>query len=434
MIPKKIKKYIANTSWLLSEKGITVIVGFLVSIVVARFLGPENYGVLGYVISLTTLFSVAGHMGLSGLVIREIVRDPNGRGEVLGTTYLIKLAGMAIGVILILLYASIIETPGTQVFYMLLIAASAMLIQPVNVIDFWFQSQVQAKYSAIARTVGLLVSSFYKLLLVFSGLGLVYFALSGVVQAVVSAMVLLILYRHKATVTVSQWRFNFARAITLLKQSWMVFAGAIFAVIYMKIDMVMLKLIAGAESAGVYSVAAQLSEAWYFVPTAIVASLFPKLIKLREQDEGIFYKRLQQLFDLLFMMAVAVAVVVTLLAPFVVDTLYGQAYSESSNVLAIHIWAGVFIFMRAAFSKWILIENALVFSLITQGCGALMNVFLNYLLIPYYGATGAAIATLVSYGAASYFALLFNKRTRPIFWMMTKSFLFPARYIYSLRT
>jgi O-antigen/teichoic acid export membrane protein len=190
----------------------------------------------------------------------------------------------------------------------------------------------------------------------------------------------------------------------------------------------MLKWFVGAKEVGIYAVAATLSESWYFVPTAIVASLFPKLIDLKETDQKRFNYRLQQIFEILFVIALSVAVLMSFMGAPLIDLFFGQQYLASAPILAIHIWTALFIFMRAAFSKWILIEDALMFSLITQGFGALTNVGLNLLLIPRYGGYGAAVATLISYAMASYFSLFFYKKSRPVFWMMTKAMLSPVRY------
>ncbi len=127
-------------------------------------------------------------------------------------------------------------------------------------------------------------------------------------------------------------------------------------------------------------------------------------------------------------MALSLAVFVSFIANDLILFLYGAEYETAGNILSIHIWAGIFIFMRALFSKWIIIENVLMFSLITQGFGALTNMVLNFILIPQYGVYGAAIATLISYAMASYFVLAFYAKTRDIFWMMTKAFFAPSRY------
>lgn len=191
----------------------------------------------------------------------------------------------------------------------------------------------------------------------------------------------------------------------------------------------MLKWMAGSQEVGIFSVAATLSEAWYFIPIAIVTSVFTKLIKLKDSNPEQYQKRLQHLFDLLFMLALVVAVMVSFLAEPLILLMFGKPYVASAPILVVHIWAALFIFMRTAFSRWILIEHVLMFSLLTQGMGALVNVLLNFVLIPKFGGLGAAYATLLSYATASYFALLFYGKTRTIFWMMTKAMLSPVRYL-----
>src|SRR5690606_13166448 len=268
------------------------------------------------------------------------------------------------GFALVLLYALLFEEIGGTEFWMLLIVASAIFFQTFDVVEYWFQSQVQARYPAIAKSSAVLLAAAIKLLLIFSGAGLMAFAFAHTVQFMIAALLLALLYKGTTRLSLTDWTASFAKAKELLSQGWVIYLGSIFAVIYMKIDQVMLKWMVGAEEVGVYAVAAQLSEAWYFLPVAIVASFFPKLIKLRDSDNEQFKRRLQQLFDFLFVVAIAVALVVTLVAGPVIELLFGSEYLGAASVLTIHIWGGVFIFMRALFSRWILIENALMFSLI----------------------------------------------------------------------
>lgn len=424
----RLKKYIHNILWVMGDKVLTLAVGFLVTVVVARYLGPTDFGMLTYALSLSALFGAAGHMGLSGLVVREIVRKPELRGETLGTAYGLKLIGMIVGYASLLIYAGIYEGSDSLEFYMVAIAGASLLFTPVDVIDFWFQALVKSRYTTIARITALLFSSGVKLYLVLMGAGVLFFSAASLIQAMVAAVMLVIIYKIRGELKLSIWRFDKVRARELLSQGWIVYLGSIFAVIYLKIDQVMLRWYSGVEEVGIYSVAAQLSEAWYFVPTAIVASFFPKLIKLKDESSELFYKRLQQLFDVLFLLALLVAIFMTFISERLVLLFFGESYIESANILVIHTWAAIFIFMRAAFSKWILIEGALFFSLLTQGAGAVINVALNYFLIPVYNGKGAAIATLISYAVASFFSLILYKKTRKVFWLMTKSFFAPLRY------
>lgn len=427
----KLKLYLFNASWMMAERLLHIGVGFLTAILLARYLGPEQFGILSYAISMTAIFASAGHMGLAGLVVREVVQQPDKVPETLGTTFVLKLTGMTIGFTLILIYSLLFEEIGGTEFWMLLIVATAIFFQTFDVVEYWFQSQVQAKYPAIAKSSAILLSAGLKLLLALSGAGVVAFAFAHTAQFVLAAVIMAMLYKGTTTVSLMSWKASFAKAKELLSQGWIIYLGSIFAVIYMKIDQVMLKWMVGAEEVGVYAVAAQLSEAWYFLPIAIVASFFPKLIKLHAADTARFNLRFQQLLDVLFVLAIAVAVLVSLIAAPLIALLFGAEYQDSATILTIHIWGGVFIFMRAAFSRWILIEGALMFSLITQSFGALANIGLNLLLIPHYGGEGAAMATLISYAIASYAALLVHKKTRPVFYMMTKSMFSPFRYAFS---
>ncbi len=425
-------KLFFNASWLLSERFLTLILGFFVGIYVARYLGPSQYGLLSFVTSLVSLFAVATHMGLSGIVVRDLVKKPAECGEIMGSTIALKFLGGTIGFLLFCVYAFTTERTANIEFSIILIISATMFLKPFEVFDFWFESQVQGRFSALSKSTALILTSVFKILLVISGAGLFYFAFAYFLQILLMSFFSLYFYRKTTSLAWRNWKINAKRAKVFLQMGWMVMLGSFFATVYLRIDKVMLKTMVGDHAVGIYAVASQLSEVWYFIPTAIVASLFPKLISLRERSIEEFNKRLQQLFDFLFILALALAIPVAIFAEPLVLKLYGPAYQHSGTVLSIHIWAGLFIFMRAAFSKWILIENALQFSMITQGLGALLNVFLNLLLIPRYAEVGAALATLLSYAMASYISLAVYPKSRPVFWMMTRSLVSPIRIPFDL--
>jgi len=420
--------YLHNTGWIAAEKLLVMALGFIATVFVARYLGPGDFGVLAYATSLAALFGIAGHLGLEGLVVRELVKKPALRAETLGTTAVLKLCGVLVGYVALLVYAALYEGAGSAVFYLIAIAGAALLFMPLNIIDYWFNAFVQARYVSLARAAGAFVFATGMLWLVVERADIVAFAVPYFLQAFVAAVVLLLLFRARSGMRLVDWRFDAAHAKELLSQGWVIYLASFFAVIYLKIDQVMLRWLTDPTEVGVYAVAARLSEVWYFIPTAIVASVFPRLIALREESEGRFNVRLQQVFDGLAALGMLIALMVTVLAPWLVPLIFGSDYAASTPILVIHTWASVFIFMRAALSRWILIENALYFSLLTQGLGALSNVGLNYMLIPFYGGKGAAWATLISYAIASFFAVAIYRRTRPVFWLMLKSLFAPVRY------
>nr|WP_255727807.1 flippase [Rhodohalobacter sulfatireducens] len=413
---------------MMSEKIVTMGIGLIVSIFVARYLGPENFGILSYAASLTSLFAISTHLGLHGLAIREIVKYPEDDHQVLGTVFGLKMITAIIATIAFILFAIYTTKPGNEEFWVLCLMAGVILFKPFQVFDFWFQAKVKAKYSSIARGINSLVLALVKIVLVVFSATLLAFAFTYLLSAVLIALLFLFFYKSESNTSLFDWDFNLSRAKHLLSQGWMIMAGSFFAILYLKVDQVMLRWLVNAEEVGVYSVAATLSEAWYFIPGIIVASLFPKLIELRDKSEEKFKLRLQHLFDILSVLALFIAIFITLIADPAIHLLYGLEFQQASVILSIHIWAGIFIFMRAVFSKWILIEDAIAFSMLTHGAGAIANVILNLILIPGYGGVGAAVSTLLSYAMASYISLLFYKKSRPLFWMMSKSLVAPIRY------
>jgi O-antigen/teichoic acid export membrane protein len=260
------------------------------------------------------------------------------------------------------------------------------------------------------------------------GVGVIWFLVAKLAETVIVEVGVLAIFTRQGH-RPRQWRAQPSRMRGLLSESWPLVLSALGAALYLRIDQVMLGQMKGASEVGIYAAAARLSETWYFVAAAIVASSFPYLLQLRAEDPTRYAVRLQQLYDTLAWVAISLAVIVTLLAPLIVHVLYGSAFAASAGILQVHIWAGVFIYMRTAFSKWLVAERMLMFSLVTQGAGAVVNVILNLALIPQWGGLGAAWATVVSYAAASYLVLPFFGPTRPAALMMTKALVAPARYV-----
>jgi O-antigen/teichoic acid export membrane protein len=178
----------------------------------------------------------------------------------------------------------------------------------------------------------------------------------------------------------------------------------------------------------VYAAAARVSEVWYFIPAAIVTSFFPKLVRNKQVAAATYQVDIQKLNDILLIFAVSIAVLMTIIGDDLVAWLFGPSYSESSPIVLVHIWGAVFVFMRELFSKWLLAESLLTFSLLSQGLGALANVALNYFLIPTYGALGAAYATVISYSIAGYLVLFIHPKLWPMARVITRSFLLPLRF------
>ena len=420
--------HVRNTLWLLSDKGLALFVGFFVTAYVARIYGPEDFGLYSYCLALVSIFSVAGHAGLNALVVKRLVDKNSDKSVIMGTSIAIKACGFSVGLVCLLLYAFYPGVHTSLETSLIGILCLSLLIQPGLVLDFWFQAQYAARYQAISKHCGLLMASAVKLFATSMGASILWIAGATVLQSLVVVVCLVSFYFVTKSTDIGRWRFDTAEAKSLAKKGGVVFLGTFFATVYLKIDQVMLKTFVGSGDVGVYAVAATISEAIYFIPIAITAALFPRLVELRDEDLSKYKKRTQQLLDGLAMLATVIALVVTFVAAPLILLIFGDEYSEAAKLLAVHIWASVFIFMRSVFSKWIIAEDLLRFSIITHGAGAVINVVMNSLLIPSMGAMGAAIATLVSYAMASYLVLMAFPSTRPMFFMMSLALFSPVRY------
>jgi O-antigen/teichoic acid export membrane protein len=405
-------------------------IGLLVTVLVARHLGPREYGYLSYALSLIAFLAGFVYLGLNGLVIRDLVNSPAEKYSALGTTFVLKLAGSLLSYAVILIATTYGHASRAE-FYVILLAGLSLLFRPFEAIDFWFHSQTRSKFSVYAKSAAFLVASSLNILSVYLHASVTVFALIASIEAALVALFLALYYHHDAE-SLLLWRSSLAKAKRLLSESWILILSGLLATVNLKIDQVMLRWMVGPSEVGVYSVAVNFSEVWYFLPTALALSVYPTLIDQKTRDGELYWRTVQRTLDLLFLIALLVAIAVTLVANPVITLLYGSAFSKAGPILSIHIWAGIFVFMRALFSKLILIEpDMLVFSLLTHAAGALVNVVLNIFLIPRYGGPGAAVSTLISYATSSYASLYLSARTRPIAQMMTKSLLLPARVLFN---
>ena len=413
------RKYFANTSWLLGERVLRMVVSLFVGIYVARYLGPERFGLLSYSLSFVMLFSSLSSFGLDDILVRELVQRPEQRNNLLGTVFWLKVCGtivMGTAIALVLKF----KAEDQQTYWMIAIITFGFLFQATNVVDFYFQSQVQSKFAVRAQAIQLILTSLFKIYLVWNQAELIWFAFALMLDQAVVAVLFLLVYHWKIG-WFPFFSFRWTEAKKLMIDAWpLIFAGMVVSV-YMKIDQVMLKEMLDAKAVGVYAAAVKLCEAWYFLPTALIASLFPAVIEAKIKSKTLYDKRVQNLYDLMVWSSIAVALPTTLLADWVILILYGIDFQEAADVLRIYIWAGVFVTLGIANSKWLIAENLQRYLFFRTILGALLNVGFNLWLIPIYGIKGAAIATLVAQGTVGFLSLSFFKKTRHNFLMAAKS-------------
>src|SRR5690606_24499132 len=207
------------------------------------------------------------------------------------------------------------------------------------------------------------------------------------------------------------WQFDGGMARELLRHSWPLAFSAFFVSLYMKIDQLMIDAYLGKTALGIYTPVVNLSEAWYFLPMAIVTSVFPAIMNARRDDPDRYQKRLRHLYELMVVMGLVVAVVMTIAAPWIYQWFYKPEFHCGAEILTIHIWAGIFISLNLANGQYLIAEGFTKLLFARALIGALINIGLNTLWIPSFGMAGAAYSTVVAYGCSAFF-VIFVPKTR----------------------
>ncbi len=423
----EVRRILANTGWLVSGQTIRIVVGFLVNVVVTRYLGPTQYGALALAIAFAALFAPLIRLGLDKIVIRDLVSDARHRQAILGTTFALKLAAGVLLLPVIVLAAMVVYPGDTLMMGLTLLASAGLILSAFDAIDLWFQAQVRSKYTVYARLGSFSLVSAARLIGVGLGAPLLVFAVIGLLETVAYAAGQVITI-YRAGQPIHRWRVDGAIARRLLRESWPLILSGLAVVLYMRIDQTMLGAMlpgdAGKRAAGIYAVAVQLSEMWYFIPTAIVNSAFPAVVQARQSSPTLYEARLQRLFNLLALLSYAIAIPMTFLSG-VVIRIYGADYQEAGPMLAILMWAGLWVSLGLVREAAIQAESKLVYSMLSTLVGAAVNVAANLVLIPALAGLGAAIATTVSYGASAYLTSLLFPPLRQLGRMQTRALLYP---------
>ncbi len=254
--------------------------GFFVGIWVARYLGPERFGLFSYAQSFVALFAAIATLGLDGIVIRELVNDENQREKLLGTAFILRLVG-AVLVLSLLAVSVFFHAKDYHTNSLIFIIASATVFQSFNVIDFYFQSAVLSKYVVYSNVFSLLLSSLIKVILILNQAPLVAFAYVILFDSLVLASGFVYFYVLKR-LSIWRWRFDKVVATSLLKDSWPLILSGLVVSMYMKIDQIMIQNMLGSREVGQYAAAVRLSEVWYFIPMVISSSLFPAILNAKK--------------------------------------------------------------------------------------------------------------------------------------------------------
>ena len=400
------EKYFKNTGLLFIGRVGSLLIKMIVSISVANYLGRANNGIITGAIVYIYFFSAIAALGLDQFIVKELHQFPENRDQILGTSFMMKILAGICCIPLIYLAFLIIPAKETPYYFVFVLSFSGVL-QAFNIIDAYFQSEVQSKYIMQVQIIGNFASATIKLLLIYYKLPLIYFVYAYTFDVFLLSLGYILTYQRKRR-NIFNWSVNLILAKKLLSNSWPLIISGIMVSLYMKIDQIMVQNIAGVKESGAYSTVANLSEAWNFIPVVIVTSLFPAILNAKRDDVDRYKKRIQHLYDLMVYLSLPFAAIITFASP-IIYKIYKPEFAYAAPTLSVHIWSGVFVFLGIASSQYLIAENYSKLTFLRTGFGAIVNIVLNLILIPKMGMMGAAIATLAAYASAPIFTLFIPK-------------------------
>ncbi len=392
---RKIKKnrVIRNAGWIIGGKLANKVLAFVVGIFAARYLGPSNYGLINYASAYATFFASLCTLGINNVIVKNFVDHPAQEGETIGTTLLLRALSSLLSALAMIGIVSVVDMGERLTIVVTALYSIGLVFQVFDTLNYWFQARLQSKYSALAELASYAAMSIYKIALLALGKSVEWFALASALDYIVLAAVLLTAYFKNGG---AKFSCSMKKARELLKSSSSFIIAGLMLSIYASTDKLMLKQMLGADAVGHYSLSSSISVSWAFVLAAIIDSLYPEIVQSFQTDRLRYERKNRQLYAIVFYVALAVSSLFCLAAKPFITILYGETYLPAVGPLRIIVWYTAFSYLGVARNAWMVCENRQKYLKYLYFSAAVLNVLLNLLLIPPWGASGAAAASLIT--------------------------------------
>ncbi len=392
---KTVKTVLTNTSILVVDRLVRYGIGFFVGAAIARYLGPEQYGVLSFVLALVAILMPVMGVGFDSIIIRDISRNPDRVNEVLGSAFLLRLVTGVVMLGIALSLCMYLRPHDRSTLVLVAVQETATLFLCFDVIEVWFQTRLIAKYPVYAKGLAFLLVCVVKVLLIYAGASVDAFIWSGFAEAGFGAVGLVIFFNRQGY-KVSRFRFRKSVTLDFIQDGWTLVLAGIATVVAIRADQLLIASFLGDVSLGIYSAAFRFSEFAYTVPAIISVSVLPVLVQSQTEGESRYKGRLTNFMTSMLYLGVLVSLLFSMSSGFIIPRLFGIAFESSAKVLSIQIWAAVLMFLTVASNQHLIVVRRTDIILVRTVCSMLTNLGLNLWVIPRYGLLGAAGVGILS--------------------------------------
>ena len=388
-----VQRIVRNMGWLGLDQLVRMATGLVVGIYVARHLGPAGYGVIGYATALMLIGSALSRMGLQEVATRDLVRDDEGRNLTLGSAFFLRLVGGVLAYGVLLLYGlNAAADPQTRLA--VLVIGAGVLAQPFDMAGAWFQAHQRLGPTVLARMIGVLGCAALRIGFVLTDKPLLWFAWPVAAEIAIGSGLIMGSYWRMAGSPLA-WRIGRARLRALLNAALPLTLAIGTTELSLRLPQVLLMQLGNVAQVGYYAAATRLSEALYMLPMIACTALFPVVVRSHAAGPDTYARRMEAFYGLMFWGGMAVALPLSLLAPWLIRLLFGPEYQASIDVLRIHAWSLPLVALGVARARTLIAEDLPRFNLLAAGVNLVGNALLAWWLIPPLGAVGAAWASVL---------------------------------------
>ena len=387
------RKVLNNAKWIIVCKVIQAVLQLVIGMLCARYLGPSNYGIINYAASVVAFVLPIMQLGLQSTLVQEFIEDPEKEGKIMGTSLVLDLLSSVLCISMVTAFVSTVNRGETETIIVSILYSVSLIFRAFELLQCWFQYNLQSKFPSIVMLFAYVVVALYRVFLLVTGKSIFWFAIVNSLDFGIIGIALLIIYRKLGAQKLS---FSFELAKQLLHRSKYYIFSAMMVTLFQNTDHIMLKLICNDAENGFYTAAITSAGVAQFVYMAIIDSMRPVILTCKKTGETEYENNISRLYCVVIYLAIAQAIFFTVFAKLIVNVLYGAEYSSSIPVLQILVWYVSFSYMGSVRNVWILAEGKQSMLWKINLAGALLNVGINFALIPLMGASGAALASLVT--------------------------------------
>ncbi len=389
----KEKQVFKNANWIIVCRLAQSVFQLVIGMLSARYLGPSNYGLINYAASIVAFALPLMKLGMNAILVYELVDSPEKEGEIIGTSLGLNLVSSIVCMFGVVGFTTVMNYGENDTILICSLYSLSLIFAAIEMVQYWFQYKLLSKYSSVVMLIAYMVVSIYKTFLLITEKSVYWFAVSHSIEYGLIGIALLVLYFKNEG---QRFSFSVNRAKKMLDRSKHYILSALMVVVIQNTDHIMITSMISEAENGLYSAAITCATVVQFVYIAIVDSFRPLILSQKKEKDGAYENNVSRLYGITSYMTLAQGVAFFMLADVIVSVLYGSEYAGAATILRVLVFYFVFSVMGLVRNVWILAEEKQKYLWVINLSGALLNIVLNVFMIPFWGAVGAAIASLLT--------------------------------------